>query len=414
LIVSVRFHRKLAVAAWVARLKSGWKGQTMSVVDQFAHGLLHMGLGAMLVLCIACGRVGHEQVAARQAVGNETAVLVNSFKVQAPALTSSALIPAVLSVERAVVVLAQREGLLKSLSGEEGARVAQGEVLAQLDDAELRTQMREAGLEVSRLRIEERQFESQVGISRLELDQEQALFKDGLTPKRQLDRAQYKLEGAQQELEKARLATRSLQTKIEGLQLELAKTIIRAPFNGLIIHRFAKLGALAPKNEKLFEVAQLSPLEVKFQLPLAQAKDLSAGSTVTLLAADGVREVAQARIRRLAPIAEAASNTLGYTADVLTGSDLLPGMSVYVKLAADAAVSGVWVPRAAFNHEASLTVGGAADVWVVEAGHCAKRNVRIAAADGDQVRVETGLAAEDQLIIAPPVGLKPGTLVRGL
>lgn len=386
----------------------------MRVMAQFWHWLLPTVLAMLLVLCVGCGRIGQERVVAAQAAGGEAAVSVNFFRVQAPAVASAALIPAVLSVERTVIVLAQHEGLLKTLHGEEGARVAQGEVLAQLDDAELRTQMREVELEVSRLRVEERQFESQVAVCRSELEQEHMLFKDGLTAKRQLDRAQYKLEGAEQELEKARLATRALQTKGEGLRLELDKAVIRAPFAGLVIHRFAKLGALTTKNEKLFEVAQLSPLEVKFQLPLAQAKDLSVGTLVALLAADGVREVARARIRRLAPTAEAASNTLGYTADVLPGTGLLPGMSVYVRLAAEAVIPGVWAPRAVFVDEANLTAGTVADVWVVEGRQCAKRRVRIAAADGDQVRVEVGLAANDQLIIAPPVGLKPGTLVRGL
>lgn len=381
----------------------------MKVVELSGNLLLHASLGALLALCVGCGRA---PVAAQQAVSSVAAVPVNVFKVEAAPVASSALIPSVLSVERTVVVLAQREGLLKTLRGEEGARVAQGEVLAQLDDAELRTQIREAELEVSRLRIEERQFESQVDVCRLELEQEQTLFKDGLTAKRQLDRARYKLEGAQQELEKARLATRGMQTKVEGLRLELAKAVIRAPFSGLVIHRFAKLGALAAKNEKLFEVAQLSPLEVKFQLPLAQAKDLSAGSTVTLLAADGLQALAQARIRRLAPTADAASNTLGFTADVLDGAGLLPGMSVYVKLAADAAPPGVWVPRAAFINEAALTASGSASVWVIEGGKCAQRTVSIGAADGDQVRVEAGLAADERLIIAPPVGLKAGTLVQ--
>ncbi|NOT63176.1 MAG: efflux RND transporter periplasmic adaptor subunit [Acidobacteria bacterium] len=381
----------------------------MKVVDPGRNLLLYVGLMALLALAVGCGRA---PVAAQPASNSEAAVQVNVFRVQAAPMASSALIPSVLSVERTVAVLAQREGLLKTLRGEEGARVAQGEVLAQLDDAELRTQIREAELEVSRLRIEERQFESQVDVCRLELDQEQALFKDGLTAKRQLDRARYKLEGAQQELEKSRLATRGMQTKVEGLRLELAKAVIRAPFAGLVIHRFAKLGALAAKNEKLFEVAQLSPLEVKFQLPLSQAKDLSAGSTVTLLAADGVQSLAQARIRRLAPTADAASNTLGFTADVIEDAGLLPGMSVYVKLVADAALPGVWVPRAAFLDEAALTANGTAEVWVIEGGKCAQRTVSIGAADGDQVRVETGLTAGERLIIAPPLGLKAGAPVR--
>src|SRR5437879_3885614 len=64
------------------------------------------------------------------------------------------LIPAVISNERTAVVLAQREGVLVGLSGQENARVAQGEELARLNDDDLRAQLHQAELEANRITVE--------------------------------------------------------------------------------------------------------------------------------------------------------------------------------------------------------------------------------------------------------------------
>src|SRR5882672_9488607 len=51
------------------------------------------------------------------------------------------LIPAALSVENTALVLAERDGLVVSLAAREGSRVKQGEVLAQFNDEDQRSQL---------------------------------------------------------------------------------------------------------------------------------------------------------------------------------------------------------------------------------------------------------------------------------
>src|SRR5438552_339790 len=63
-------------------------------------------------------------------------VVVHVFDVQpSPHLpVGDLLIPAALSVEDTAVVLAEREGRIVNLRGQEGGRVAKGDVLAQFND----------------------------------------------------------------------------------------------------------------------------------------------------------------------------------------------------------------------------------------------------------------------------------------
>jgi membrane fusion protein (multidrug efflux system) len=340
------------------------------------------------------------------------AIAVEVMEAQPKTAADEQVIPAAISVENVALVLAQRDGIILQLHGQEGTRVVKGEALAQLGDDDLRSQLRQAELEVSRLTIEERQYEALVKVNRSELEQEQALLEDGLSSKRQVERAQFKLVAATHELEKTRLAIQTGQAKVEAAKIEIGKAVIRAPLSGLITRRHVKLGASVVKNDKLFEVAQLAPLEVKFQLPQAERGRLKPGQLVNLSLADNDRVVARARIRRLDLVADAASNTIGYLADVIGGDRLLPGLAVNVRVPRAAAAVTFLLPRAAFPSAVSLRGGGASTLFVLADGKCAARTVWVQALAGEQVEISSGLAANDRIILAPPAELKAGDAVE--
>jgi membrane fusion protein, multidrug efflux system len=327
---------------------------------------------------------------------------VSVLEVKPSAAKAVPSIPAVLSVEHTAVILAQRDGIVTGLHAEEGMRVAKGQVMAQLDDRDLRIQLREATLEVSRLLVEEQQYQAQAQLNRSELDQNRTLFKEGLTSQRQLDRAQAQLDVSLQEAEKSRLNTRIARAKVDAVQAEIDKTLVCAPFDGVIIHRQISLGANAVRNEKLFELAQSGPLQVKFQ----SAPSRRIGE-IELLLPDGDRVVARARIQRVTPVADVASNTLGYVAEVIGGAGLIPGMAVNVRFPGAAVGVTVWLPRMAFSAVADST----GSLFVIDGERCTARTVSIRSIDGDQVEVRSGLAAGDLVIFAPPASLKSGDAI---
>ena len=243
------------------------------------------------------------------------------------------LIPAALSVEGRAVVLAQRDGTIAKLAGQEGTRVSKGAIIAQLGgDDDLRAQLRQAQLEVNRLKVEEREYDALIKVNRNELEREAALAKDGISSPRDVERAQYRLDATLLELEKTRVAGQTAQSKVGGVEIELAKSTIRAPMTGVVMHRYTRLGTSVVKNDKLFEITQLAPLEVKFQVPQTQKRGLGPGSVVTISPVESDQIIARARIRRVDSVADAASDTTGYLADLLGGPGLMPGMAVNVHL----------------------------------------------------------------------------------
>ena len=309
-------------------------------------------------------------------------------------------------------MLAERDGRILSMNAREGERVTKGAVLAQFNDDDLQAQLRQAEIDVRRLQVEEQQFEALVRLNRSELDRELSLAKAGVSSQADVERARYKLEQATHEYEKTKLATEGARSRVQSTKIEAQKSIVRSPLAGVITHRYITLGTSVSKNEKLFEVAILSPLEVKFQLPQSERNRVSTGQLVELSLASSDQIIAKARIRRLDTIADPTSNTLGFLADVIGGGELTPGTAVNVHLPRSVVDPAYWVPRTAFAPNADLRKGVATTLFVAHSGKAVARTVMVSAIEGDQVAVTSGLEKGDQVILVPPRGLKDGDVVE--
>jgi RND family efflux transporter MFP subunit len=348
----------------------------------------------------------------RKTTAQTPVVVVQVFDVQpAPNLTNGdLLIPAALSADDTAIVLAEIEGRIVDVTGEEGSRVTKGEILAQFNDEEQRGQLRQAELDISRLKVEAQQSQALIKLNRSELDREVLLASQGLVSKGEVERAQYKLEQSVQESEKIRLATESASAKLEVVKLEIQKTIVRAPVAGVVTRRYVSPGTNVARNDKLFEVAQLSRIELRFRVPQTSGSLLECGQVLGLSTDDQGGVIAKARIRRRDPIADPISNTFGYVADIVGSGTLMPGLTVYVHLPR-AGNGNFWLPLAAFPLGSDLKNGASNTVFIVKGERVFSRGVVVKAIEGDQVEVESGLLKDDRVVLAPPVGLKDGDQV---
>ncbi len=365
-----------------------------------------------VVLITGCSALSQTRVRENRNVPIvNSVVVVHVFEVQpAPNLADGdLLIPAAVSVEDTAVVLAELEGRLVNVTRQEGSRVAEGEILATFNDEAQQNQLRQAELDVSRLKVEAQQLQALIKLNRSELDRESLLASQGLVSRGEVERAQYKLEQSMKENEKTRLAIESAVARVEVVKFEMQKTIVRAPVAGVVTRRYIAAGTNVAKNEKLFEVAQLSKMELRFKVPQNTANQLDCGQVLGISTDDQGAVIAKARIRRRDPIADAISNTFGYVAEIVGPGHLMPGLTVYVHVprSSDGNIS-FWLPLAAFPAGSDLKNGVSNTVFVVKGEKVSSRGVVVKAIEGDQVEVESGLLQDDRVVLAPPVGLKDG------
>jgi multidrug efflux pump subunit AcrA (membrane-fusion protein) len=91
------------------------------------------------------------------------------------------LIPASLSIEGVAVTTSRRDGVVAQLLVRQGSHVGKGNTIARLSgDEELRAQLRQAEVELDRLKVEQSQLEALIRLNRNELEREKTLAKDGL------------------------------------------------------------------------------------------------------------------------------------------------------------------------------------------------------------------------------------------
>lgn len=245
----------------------------------------------------------------------------------------------VLSVEHAIDVTAQRDGIAQQMAKDEGSTVQAGEELARLDDGSLQIELQKAqsDLLVSENNVKYKQAEEQA--KNAQLQRQQLLRQNGLSSNADLEQAQFEAKAVSYEVLSWQSIVQSNEAGIRSLRLEIEKTHIRAPFSGVVVRRYIRQGQQIAKGDKCFRVSQLGPLEVEFQAPEANGRRPEPGTSFELRLANGGAETYSARIIRVSPTVDPASDSYDVIAR-LTGANLAalrPGMSVHILWPAPAA-----------------------------------------------------------------------------
>jgi HlyD family secretion protein len=205
--------------------------------------------------------------------------------------------------------------IVNQLNANQGDRVVKGEVLAVLDRSALDTQM--AQNQASRLQAEANVSQTQSQIADAEvavrqageaLERASALHKKGFVTQADLDNAvnakdsaAAKLETAKRMLEssKAQIAVIAAQEKSIAIQID--KTEVRAPGDGLVLARNATLGGIvSSQGGPLFRIALDNQFELAADIPETALPKLSQNMPVEVAIAGWAEPVA-GKIRLMSP-----------------------------------------------------------------------------------------------------------------
>jgi RND family efflux transporter MFP subunit len=249
-----------------------------------------------------------------------------------PAASDSGDILSVLSVEHQVDVATQRDGIVISVAKDEGASVAAGDILGQLDDRTLQMELIKArhDLRVSENNVKFKEAERKAKDAAYR--RQQQLRELGLSSQADLEAAEFEAKGAEYDLHGYEALVESGQAQIHQIEIQIDQTRIRAPFSGAVVRRYIREGEAIAKNDKCFRVSQLSPLQVQFQIPESSTRRPKLGASVEVWPVGDANRALTARIVKISPTVDPASDSYDVVAQ-LTGtklSDLRPGMAVRV------------------------------------------------------------------------------------
>ncbi len=237
-----------------------------------------------------------------------------------------------LVVENQVDVAAERDGVVAKIVADTGTRVHKGDLLAQLDDRQLTADHDAAVAKALAAEQDAKNWDTEIKIVETDLARDEEMYKYKLITQQQLEHSRYKLVGARQQREREVQNTREAESQAKSLELELAKTRIVAPFDGVVARRYIRAGQNVAKNDRLFWVTATDPINVRFTLPQELVAKIKAGEMVSVTAA-GINGEHQAKVTQVSPVVDPASGTIEVQARLEgEAGELRPGMTVNVKV----------------------------------------------------------------------------------
>lgn len=288
-------------------------------------------------------------------------------------------------------------GKIASRQAEAGTRVKAGDVLARIDETDLRLSREAAEAELAAARSSERQ-------ARLEYDRIGELRAKGWSTEQARDRQKAALDEASGRVKRA-------ERQVELAQNSQSYTELKAEEDGTVIAVMAEAGQVVAAGQPVFRIAQDGDREALVAIPeqdLPLAREATA--SVTLWSEPG--RAYPARLRELSPNADSATRTFlaRYTVSGLA-PDAPLGMTATLELSRRDVARVMRLPLSAV-----LNQGSGNEVFVLDKtnGTLTRRTVKVTSFDAESAYVADGLNEGDLVVTLGVHTLREGLKARAV
>lgn len=232
-------------------------------------------------------------------------------------------------VEEQVDVAAQRDGVVTRVLAEPGTPVKTGQLLAALDDRQISADLEAASARTRSTEDDLKNWEAEAKVLDSDYARAEKMWEAQIIPKEQLEHAKYKAESDQWDVKRvSELLTNAKQAE-HSLELELEKTQIKAPFNGIVARRYVRAGQTVAKNDRLFWVTAVAPLRIRVTLPERFLGHIKSGALTAVTPAEDISPGRRfrAKVIQVSPVVDPSSDTIEILAEFYGDtSGLRPGM----------------------------------------------------------------------------------------
>lgn len=295
------------------------------------------------------------------------------------ALTDGIYVSGSLIADEEVNLTFETAGKITAIYFKEGAAVAQGQLLAKINDAPLQAQLRK--------------LEAQLKLTQDRVYRAQTLLAKEAVSREAFQEAEANLSG--------------LRAEIDMVKAQIAQTELRAPFGGTVGLRQVSVGAYVTTAIPVAVLAKNAPLKIEFSVPERYAGRLPEGTPLTFTA-EGDLTPRSAKV--YASDARVDAETRTYTVraryDNADGR-LVPGRYVNVSLTTHEFADALAVPT-----EAIVSEMGIDKVFLYKNGTAQPAEIKKGLRTDAFVQVLQGLAPGDTVITSGTMQLRMGLPVR--
>lgn len=348
----------------------------------------------------------------RTAIARETAAATKERTV----LNASGYVTA----RRQATVSSKVTGKVLEVLIEEGMKVEEGQVLARIDDTNVKAslllaqaQLLSASNSLAETRVRIREADQ-------ELQRQAGLLANKIATQADYDHAEASALAYKARLDQQQADIIVAERTVATWQQQLDDTIIRAPFAGIVTSKNAQPGEMISPvsagggftRTGICTIVDMQSLEIEVDVNESYIHRVQAGQPVEATLDAYPEWKIPCKVIAIIPTADRQKSTV----KVRVGFEkleprILPEMSVKVGFqeagGAAAVARSVTVPKAAIQQQEGHDVA-----FVVNNGRAERRAVSVGGAGNDEVLISSGLAAGDKVILDWPAGLKDGAPVK--
>ena len=323
---------------------------------------------------------------------------------------------------RRATIAAKITGRVTSVHFDEGTRVAEGQLLATLDDSDVQRALTaaKADRDISRAAIAD--YEVQLRNANIQLKRAQDLQAAGVQTQEALDNASTAADSLKAKIDLSKQQVAAAEARIGEAQQNVDNCTIRAPFAGIVVSKDAQVGEMVSPisagggftRTGIATIVDMNSNEIEVDVNESYIARVVANQPVTAVLDAYPDWQIPSKVRTVIPTADRQKATIKVRISFLKlDPRILPDMGIKVTFLGDEIVTKPGaVPSALVPRDAVRSDGGKQIVFLAREDHIERRAVTLGNSRGSDVEILGGLAPGDSVVVKGPQDLKDGQSVE--
>ena len=350
--------------------------------------------------------------------------VVQVVEAQAPETGPQAVLNAsgYVTPQRRATIAAKITGRVTAIFFTEGLHVQTGYVLATLDDSDAQKALASAKADREATQAGIADLQVQLKNAQIQLHRAQELQAAGVQTQEALDNSTMAVNSLKAKIDVAQQQVLASDARIHEAQQTVDNTIIRAPFDGIIVSKDAQVGEMVSPNSAgggftrtgIATIVDMASNEIEVDVNENYIARVKPHQVVTAVLDAYQDWKIPCHVRTIIPTADRQKATV----EVRIAFDkldprILPDMGVKVTFegdqpkVAEKAPAGVTIPPNAVRDDAGQKI-----VYLVKGDHVERHAVKLGGQVGSQTQILAGLVAGDAVVVGGPADLKDGQQVQ--
>jgi len=322
--------------------------------------------------------------------------------------------------QRKAAVASKATGRLVWLGVQEGSRVRKDDVIARLEDLDVKATREQAAANVQVARANLEQGQAEQKDAEVALQRSKGLLAQGFVSQASHDIAVARFNKSTAQISSLQAAIAAAVANLRGAQVGVEQTLIRAPFDGVVLTKAANVGDIVTPFSSALDskgavvtMADMTTLEVEADVSESSLSKVHIGQPVEIQLDALPDKRFRGEVSRTVPTVDRSKATVMTKIRFLDPDErVLPEMSAKAAFLTKAVGDTERTARAALNPAAITSRGGREVVFVLKDGKVAEVQVETGTKIGDLVEIRRGPQPGDKVVLRPSEKLRDGAAVK--